>query len=165
MAETEKKKSSKNANEYYLRKKMDLSENAIKVLQRRYLKRDEEGNLLEQPVDMFVRVARNIASAEKKYGKSEKQIKEIERSFFDIMADLDFLPNSPTLMNAGKELQQLAACFVLPVGDSMGDIFEALKETALIQKSGGGVGYSFSRIRPRNDVVLSTKGVSSGPIS
>lgn len=165
MGETDKKDKKKNVNEYYLRKKINLSENAIKVLQRRYLNRDEEGNLLEQPVDMFVRVARNIASAEKKYGKTEKEILEIERSFFEIMTDLDFLPNSPTLMNAGKELQQLAACFVLPVGDSMSDIFEALKETALIQKSGGGVGYSFSRIRPRNDVVLSTKGVSSGPIS
>ncbi|GAI39752.1 unnamed protein product, partial [marine sediment metagenome] len=127
--------------------------------------RDEKGILLEKPGDMFVRVARNIASAEKKYGKTEEEIKGIEKQFFDIMTDLDFLPNSPTLMNAGKELQQLAACFVLPVGDSMNDIFEALKETALIQKSGGGVGYSFSNIRPRNDVVLSTKGVSSGPIS
>jgi len=165
MDETDKKDKSKELDEYYLRKKIDLSENAIKVLQRRYLKRDEEGTLLEQPVDMFIRVARNIASAEKKYGKSEGQIREIERSFFDMMTDLDFLPNSPTLMNAGKELQQLAACFVLPVGDSMSEIFEALKETALIQKSGGGVGYSFSRIRPKNDVVLSTKGVSSGPIS
>jgi len=150
---------------YYLNKKINLSENAIKVLERRYLKRDEEGVLLEKPGDMFVRVARNIASAEKKYGKTEEEVKEIEKQFFDIMTDLDFLPNSPTLMNAGKELQQLAACFVLPVGDSMNDIFEALKETALIQKSGGGVGYSFSNIRPRNDVVLSTKGVSSGPIS
>ncbi len=150
---------------YYLNKKINLSENAIKVLERRYLKRDEEGVLLEKPGDMFVRVARNIASAEKKYGKTEEEVKEIEKQFFNIMTDLDFLPNSPTLMNAGKELQQLAACFVLPVGDSMNDIFEALKETALIQKSGGGVGYSFSNIRPRNDIVLSTKGVSSGPVS
>ncbi|MBE3138552.1 MAG: vitamin B12-dependent ribonucleotide reductase, partial [Actinobacteria bacterium] len=150
---------------YYKNKAINLSSNAIKVLEKRYLKRDEEGVLLETPLEMFVRVARNIVTAEKNYGKTDKEIKEIERMFFDIMSDLDFLPNSPTLMNAGKELQQLAACFVLPVGDSMEKIFEALKETALIQKSGGGVGYSFSSIRPRNDVVLSTKGVSSGPIS
>lgn len=155
----------KNLNDYYLNKKVDLSENAVRVLERRYLKRDEEGVLLEKPLGMFIRVARNIASAEKKYGKTEQEIIHLEKQFFNIMTDLDFLPNSPTLMNAGKELQQLAACFVLPVGDSMTAIFEALKETALIQKSGGGVGYSFSSIRPKNDVVLSTKGVSSGPIS
>jgi ribonucleoside-diphosphate reductase alpha chain len=155
----------KNLDDYYLNKKVDLSENAVRVLERRYLKRDEEGVLLEKPLDMFIRVARNIASAEKKYGMTEQEIIHLEKQFFDIMTDLDFLPNSPTLMNAGKELQQLAACFVLPVGDSMTAIFEALKETALIQKSGGGVGYSFSSIRPKNDVVLSTKGVSSGPIS
>src|SRR4030066_1358816 len=165
MEETKKSKSKKSLHDYYLNKKIGLSENAIKVLERRYLKRDEEGNLLEKPGDMFIRVAGNIASAEKKYGKTEEEVKEIEKQFFDIMTDLVFLPNSPTLMNAGKELQQLAACFVLPVGDSMMLIFEALKETALIQKSGGGVGYSFSKIRPKNDVVLSTKGVSSGPIS
>jgi len=160
-----KPQNKKSQDDYYLNKEINLSENAVKVLERRYLKRDEEGALLEKPRDMFIRVSRNIASAEKKYGKSEEEIGEIEKQFFDIMTDLDFLPNSPTLMNAGKELQQLAACFVLPVGDSMNDIFEALKETALIQKSGGGVGYSFSKIRPKNDVVLSTKGVSSGPIS
>ncbi len=155
----------KKLNEYYLQKEINISENALKVLERRYLKRDGKGNLLENPAGMFKRVAKNIASIEKKYVGSVEKVLEIEKQFFDIMADLDFLPNSPTLMNAGNELQQLAACFVLPVGDSMGDIFEALKETALIQKSGGGVGYSFSRIRPRNDIVLSTKGVSSGPIS
>ncbi len=177
MGETKKYKNLENQNktissdinkkleEYYNSKVINLSQNAIKVLEKRYLKRDEEGILLETPKEMFVRVARNISTAEKNYGKSEEEIKEIERQLFDIMSDLDFLPNSPTLMNAGKELQQLAACFVLPVGDSMEKIFEALKETALIQKSGGGVGYSFSHIRPKNDVVLSTKGVSSGPIS
>ena len=104
---------------YYKNKAINLSSNAIKVLEKRYLKRDEEGVLLETPLEMFVRVARNIVTAEKNYGKTDEEIKEIERMFFDIMSDLDFLPNSPTLMNAGKELQQLAACFVLPVGDSM----------------------------------------------
>ncbi|GAH50697.1 unnamed protein product, partial [marine sediment metagenome] len=132
MKNTKKSDNKKIQDNYYLNKKINLSENAIKVLERRYLKRDEEGILLEKPGDMFVRVARNIASAEKKYGKTEEEVKEIEKQFFNIMTDLDFLPNSPTLMNAGKELQQLAACFVLPVGDSMNDIFEALKETALI---------------------------------
>ena len=153
------------SDDYFRNKPLNLTANAIKVLEKRYLKKDEEGFLLETPNEMFLRVARNIVSAEKNYGTPDNEIKELEKEFFDMMSGLDFLPNSPTLMNAGKELQQLAACFVLPVGDSMEKIFEALKETALIQKSGGGVGYSFSHIRPKNDVVLSTKGVSSGPIS
>jgi len=151
--------------DYYRNKPLNITSNAVKVLEKRYLKKDEDGFLLETPNEMFLRVARNIVSAEKNYGTTDQEVKELEKEFFDMMSGLDFLPNSPTLMNAGKELQQLAACFVLPVGDSMEKIFEALKETALIQKSGGGVGYSFSNIRPKNDVVLSTKGVSSGPIS
>src|SRR3989304_8059721 len=125
MEEIKKSKNKKSLYDYYPDKEINLSENAIKVLERRYLKRDEEGILLEKPKDMFIRVAGNIASAEKKYGKTEEEIKEIEKQFFNIRTNLDFLPNSPPRMIAGKELQQLAACFVLPAGDSMSLIFEA----------------------------------------
>jgi ribonucleoside-diphosphate reductase alpha chain len=147
-----------------LRKKAKVSDNARVVLEKRYLKKDDNGTVTETPEEMFFRIADNIASAEKKFSPDGNAEVWTEK-FYNVMTELDFLPNSPTLMNAGRELQQLSACFVLPVGDSMEEIFESVKNTALIHKSGGGTGFSFSHIRPRNDTVKSTKGVSSGPLS
>ena len=142
-----------------------LSENALRVLQKRYLKKDDKGRVIETPKELFARVAWNLAQAERNYGATEAQVEETARRFFRIISTLEFLPNSPTLMNAGLELQLLSACFVLPVDDSLVGIFDALKQQALIHQGGGGTGFAFSRLRPKGDFVKSTMGVASGPVS
>jgi ribonucleoside-diphosphate reductase alpha chain len=141
-----------------------LSGNAKRVLERRYLKKDADGKVIETPESMFRRVARHIAKAEEKYGDTA-QVAKMQQLFYRMMTDFTFLPNSPTMMNAGRRLGQLAACFVLPVEDSLDGIFSALKNAALIHKSGGGTGFSFSRLRPKESRVGSTGGVASGPVS
>ncbi len=176
--------------------KLKLSDNAIKILEKRYLKKDADGRVIEKPEDLFKRVANNIALADAKYllkeeisqeinnqdyfefvktksfrkllrknKKINKRIEKTEKEFYDLMTSLDFLPNSPTLFNAARSLQQLAACFVLPVEDNLDSIFKALYYAAKISKSGSGTGFDFSRLRPKNDVIKSVTGFSSGPLS
>lgn len=140
---------------------MELSDNALKVLRRRYLLKDEHGQVSETPEQMFRRVAGYVASADELYRDTAGS----EQEFYSVMSNLEFLPNSPTLMNAGTRIKQLAACFVLPVGDSLDEIFGTLKSAAIIHQSGGGTGFSFSRLRPRGDIVGSTGGIASGPVS
>jgi len=141
-----------------------LTENSRVVLERRYLKKDQDGKIIETPIDLFLRVAETIAQADKKYDENA-DVNSLSKKFYQMMSNFEFMPNSPTLMNAGRNLGQLSGCFVLPVGDSMEEIFDAIKYTALIHKSGGGTGFSFSKLRPSGDRVRSTSGVSSGPIS
>ncbi len=143
---------------------MKLSENAKKVLEARYLRRDDEGVVIETPDELMRRVARAVSSAELQYGDASSASMWEER-FYESLSTLRFLPNSPTLMNAGTPLGQLSACFVLPVHDSIEDIFDSVKNMALIQRTGGGTGFSFSRLRPKGSVVASTGGESSGPVS
>jgi len=143
---------------------LKLSVNAVRVLENRYLLKDEKGNVIETPAEMFHRVAHAIAAVDRLYDKGA-DVKKTEEEFYHVLANLEFLPNSPTLMNAGTDIGQLSACFVLPTDDSIESIFDTLKQMALIHKSGGGVGYSFSKLRPKGDVVKSTMGVASGPVS
>ncbi|KUJ25390.1 ribonucleotide-diphosphate reductase subunit alpha [Christensenella hongkongensis] len=143
---------------------MMLSKNAVTVLERRYLKKDADGKPTEKPDDLFKRVAQAIAQADKEYDL-DADVKQTQDIFYEMMSSLKFMPNSPTLMNAGRPLGQLSACFVLPIADSMEDIFDAVKNAALIHKSGGGTGFSFSRLRGAGSSVNSTGGVASGPVS
>ena len=139
-----------------------LTVNAFEVLKKRYLLKDMDERIIETPAEMFTRVASAVAASEKKYNEDQKKS---EKTFYDMMTRLEFIPNSPTLFNAGTHLGQLSACFVLPVEDSLESIFTAVKNMALIEQTGGGVGFDFSHLRPKGDIVRSTKGIASGPLS
>lgn len=145
-------------------RKVELTEQALMILEKRYLKKDENGKVIETPEEMFERVAETIAKVDLKYD-SKADIQEIKDVFFEMMASLEFLPNSPTLMNAGRPLGQLSACFVIPIEDSLISIFDGLKYAAIIHQSGGGTGFSFSKLRPKGDIVRTTGGIASGPVS
>ncbi len=148
---------------------VQLSPNAVTVLEKRYLVKDDGGKPVEAPSDLFWRVASTVAEADRKYGSADQEIGQAAKAFYDIMASRQFMPNSPTLMNAGRPLGQLSACFVLPVDDALSNgksgIYDTLRAMALVHQSGGGTGFSFSRLRPKNDIVRSTMGVASGPVS
>jgi len=143
---------------------LHFTENARTVLAARYLRRNRSGDIVESPEELFQRVAAAVSEPELHYASAAAARRRCEE-FFQMMARKFFLPNSPTLMNAGTAMNQLSACFVLPVGDSIADIFDAVKHMAMVQQSGGGTGFSFSQLRPQGEYISTTGGRSSGPIS